>query len=170
MSLMSVARTLAHLSPRAKVWVMICGDALFLPLCMFAAMSFRLGSLDGALASAPGVQITLALLTLPVLGAKVTCKTGADSRAPATEPIRKAMAANMHSGRNSASPQIITHTLTRGDRWASDRATDIKGIGSIFSGGARGKTWRSAIVQVSVRLATRVTRKTWDALQSCHAC
>ena len=68
MPLMSVARTLAHLSPRAKVWVMIFGDALFLPLCMFAAMAFRMGSLAAALESAPGVQIILALLTLPVLG------------------------------------------------------------------------------------------------------
>ncbi|MBC7732717.1 MAG: polysaccharide biosynthesis protein, partial [Bacteriovorax sp.] len=69
MPLMSVARSLAHLSPRVKVWVMICGDALFLPLCMFAAMAFRMGSVAGALESAPVLQVTLALLTLPVLGA-----------------------------------------------------------------------------------------------------
>jgi FlaA1/EpsC-like NDP-sugar epimerase len=69
MSPMSVARRLAQLSPRAKVWVMIGGDALFLPLCMFAAMAFRIGSLSDAFASAPAVQVLLALLTLPVLGA-----------------------------------------------------------------------------------------------------
>ena len=66
---MSIARRLAHLSPRAKVWVMIGGDALFLPLCMFAAMAFRMGSVSDAMASAPAVQVILALLTLPVLGA-----------------------------------------------------------------------------------------------------
>ena len=69
MSPMSIARRLAHLSPRAKVWVMIGGDALFLPLCMFAAMAFRMGSVSDAMASAPAVQVILALLTLPVLGA-----------------------------------------------------------------------------------------------------
>jgi len=66
---MSVARRLAHISPRAKVWVMVGGDAVFLPLCMFAAMSFRVGSLGEAFAAAPALQVTLALLTLPVLGA-----------------------------------------------------------------------------------------------------
>ena len=69
MSPMSIARRLAQLSPRVKVWVMIGGDALFLPLCMFAAMAFRTGSLSDAVASAPAVQVILALLTLPVLGA-----------------------------------------------------------------------------------------------------
>ena len=48
---------------------MIGGDALFLPLCMFAAMAFRMGSVSDAMASAPAVQVILALLTLPVLGA-----------------------------------------------------------------------------------------------------
>lgn len=57
------------MSPRAKVWVMIGGDALFLPLCMFAAMAFRLGSLEAALTTLPTVQITLAWLAMPVLGA-----------------------------------------------------------------------------------------------------
>jgi FlaA1/EpsC-like NDP-sugar epimerase len=68
MSFFSVARQLAHLPPNAKVWVMIGGDALFLPLCMFAAMAFRMGSLSEALAAAPVIQVVLALLTLPVLG------------------------------------------------------------------------------------------------------
>ena len=69
MSPLSIARRVAQLSPRVKVWVMLGGDALFLPLCMFAAMSFRMGSLDAALATAPTLQLTLAWLTLPVLGA-----------------------------------------------------------------------------------------------------
>ena len=47
---------------------MIGGDALFLPLCMFAAMALRMGSLTEAAASAPALQVILALLTLPVLG------------------------------------------------------------------------------------------------------
>ena len=61
-------RRLALMSPRAKVWVMIGGDAVFLPLCMLASVSFRLGSLGSALETALHVQIMLALLTLPVLG------------------------------------------------------------------------------------------------------
>jgi FlaA1/EpsC-like NDP-sugar epimerase len=69
LSPMSIARQLAQLSPRIKMWVMIGGDALFLPLCMFAAMAFRIGSLEAALATAPALQIVLAWLTLPVLGA-----------------------------------------------------------------------------------------------------
>jgi FlaA1/EpsC-like NDP-sugar epimerase len=61
------ARWLAQVSPRAKTWIMIGGDALFLPLCMLAAMSLRLGSLRAALVTEPGIQVSLALLTLPVL-------------------------------------------------------------------------------------------------------
>ena len=60
-------RFLVALSPRAKVAVMIGGDALFLPLCMLAAVALRMGSIDGALDTALPVQIGLALLTLPVL-------------------------------------------------------------------------------------------------------
>ena len=69
LSLMAIPRYLAQLSPRAKMGVMIGGDALFLPLCMFAAMALRMGSLESALATAPALQIMLAWLTLPVLGA-----------------------------------------------------------------------------------------------------
>ena len=68
MSLISIARPLAQLSPQAKFAVMIGGDALFLPLCMFLAVALRLGSIPTALETAPLVQILLALLTLPVLG------------------------------------------------------------------------------------------------------
>ena len=64
---MSIARRLAQLSPRAKVWVMLGGDAIFLPLCMLASVAFRLGGLEMAWATAPEIQISLALLALPVL-------------------------------------------------------------------------------------------------------
>ncbi len=69
MSLISVARLLAQLSPQAKFAVMIGGDALFLPLCMLLSVALRLGSIPAALDTALLVQILLALLTLPVLGA-----------------------------------------------------------------------------------------------------
>ena len=67
LTVMSIARRLARLSPQAKVWVMIGGDAVFLPLCMLASVGFRLGSVESALATSPGIQIALALLALPVL-------------------------------------------------------------------------------------------------------
>ncbi|MEO8080999.1 MAG: nucleoside-diphosphate sugar epimerase/dehydratase [Caldimonas sp.] len=62
------AARLAALSPRTKVAIMIGGDALFLPLCMFTSVAFRLGSIEGALDTAPLFQIGLGLLTLPALG------------------------------------------------------------------------------------------------------
>ena len=62
-----MARRLAQLSPRAKVWVMLGGDAIFLPLCMLASVAFRLGGLEMAWATFPEIQIGLALLALPVL-------------------------------------------------------------------------------------------------------
>ena len=65
----SLASRLSALSPQTKVWVMIGGDALFLPLCMFAATTFRLGDLPAAFSTVPVVQIILAWLALPVLGA-----------------------------------------------------------------------------------------------------
>ena len=64
---MSIARRMAQLSPRTKVWVMLGGDALFLPLCMLASVAFRLGSLEVAWATAPAIQVGLALLAVPVL-------------------------------------------------------------------------------------------------------
>jgi len=66
---MSIARWLSALSPQTKVWVMIGGDATFLPLCMFAAMSLRLGDVVVAFETGPIIQIVLAWLALPVLGA-----------------------------------------------------------------------------------------------------
>ena len=67
-SLVKAAARLAALSPQTKVAIMIGGDAVFLPLCMLTAVAFRLGSIEGALDTAPLVQIGLALLTLPALG------------------------------------------------------------------------------------------------------
>ena len=67
MTAMSLARRLAQLSPRAKVWVMLGGDAVFLPLCMLTSVAFRLGGLEMAWNTAPEIQIGLALLALPVL-------------------------------------------------------------------------------------------------------
>jgi len=66
---MAFARRLAQLSPGTKVFVMIGGDAIFLPLCMFAAMAFRTGSFTEAFGTAPTLQVLLAWLALPVLGA-----------------------------------------------------------------------------------------------------
>ncbi len=68
-SLIYFARRLALLSPRVKMMVMIGCDALFLPLCMLAAVAFRLGSLGNAFETTPGLQLSLAWLALPVLGA-----------------------------------------------------------------------------------------------------
>ncbi len=59
---------LAALSPQTKVAIMIGGDAVFLPLCMFFAVAFRLGSASAALTMAPMVQIAVALVALPALG------------------------------------------------------------------------------------------------------
>ena len=67
MTFIHLARRLAGVSPRAKIWIMLAGDALFLPLCMLAAVSLRLGSLDNAIATAPWAQIILALVALPAL-------------------------------------------------------------------------------------------------------
>jgi FlaA1/EpsC-like NDP-sugar epimerase len=50
------------------MWVMLGGDALFLPLCMLAAVTFRLGSFTAALETAPRAQLGFALLALPALG------------------------------------------------------------------------------------------------------
>ena len=67
-SMMRPAARLAALSPRTKVWIMIGGDAVFLPLCMLLAVAFRLGSLEAAVQTAPLIQIAVALLSLPEIG------------------------------------------------------------------------------------------------------
>ena len=69
MSPISLARHLAQLSPQAKFAVMIGGDAVFLPLCMLVSVALRRGSVEAALETALIVQVLLAWLTLPVLGA-----------------------------------------------------------------------------------------------------
>jgi FlaA1/EpsC-like NDP-sugar epimerase len=58
---------MAHLSPRTKVWMMVGADALLMPCCMVLAVALRLGSFDGALDTALEAQLTLALLTVPVM-------------------------------------------------------------------------------------------------------
>jgi FlaA1/EpsC-like NDP-sugar epimerase len=67
-SLVSLIRRLAQLSPRAKMVVMIGGDAVFMPLCMLLAVALRLGSWQDALETALLIQVGLALLALPVMG------------------------------------------------------------------------------------------------------
>jgi FlaA1/EpsC-like NDP-sugar epimerase len=62
-----LARLLAAVPPRAKLGIMVGGDALFLPLCMLASVSLRLGSLRVAFETAPTAQVVLALLALPAL-------------------------------------------------------------------------------------------------------
>lgn len=60
-------RRLANLSPRAKVWIMLGADAVALPLCMFAAVTLRLGSVVEAIGTEPWLQLALAVLTIPVI-------------------------------------------------------------------------------------------------------
>ena len=67
LSPMSVIRRLAQLSPRAKMVVMVGGDALSMPLCMLLAVALRLGSWENALETALLIQVGLALLALPVM-------------------------------------------------------------------------------------------------------
>lgn len=64
-----LGRYLATLPPWAKLALMIGGDALFLPLCVLASVTFRLGSLTEAWHTGLTTQLALGLLTLPVLGA-----------------------------------------------------------------------------------------------------
>ena len=63
-----IGQRLGSLSPRAKLAVMIGGDAVFLPLCLLASVALRLGSVEAAIETAPMVQLALGLFTLPVLG------------------------------------------------------------------------------------------------------
>ena len=65
---MNVWQRLATLPPKAKLALMISADAVFLPICLLASMSLRMGSLEAAINTSPGVQLTLGWLTLPVLG------------------------------------------------------------------------------------------------------
>ena len=63
-----IGKRLADLPPHTKLALMVCGDAVFLPLCVIAAVGLRLGSPLQALESGLLLQIALGLLTLPVLG------------------------------------------------------------------------------------------------------
>lgn len=63
-----IGKTLANLSQPAKLGVMVGVDAVFLPLCVLASVTLRLGSVDEAVQSALALQVALGLLTLPVLG------------------------------------------------------------------------------------------------------
>jgi FlaA1/EpsC-like NDP-sugar epimerase len=63
-----IGRRLAALSPRAKLAMMIGGDAVFLPLCVVAAVALRLGSLTDALDRGLPLQLVVGLLALPALG------------------------------------------------------------------------------------------------------
>lgn len=67
LSPLSIIRRLAHLSPTAKIVVMVSGDAVCLPMCMMLAVALRLGSMEDALETALPMQIALALFALPVL-------------------------------------------------------------------------------------------------------
>ncbi len=68
MSVVRIGTRLAALSPQTKFAIMVGGDAVFLPLCMLAAVALRLGSVQAAIDMALGVQIGLALVALPALG------------------------------------------------------------------------------------------------------
>jgi FlaA1/EpsC-like NDP-sugar epimerase len=64
---MQIGRQLATLPPGVKMGLMVGSDAVFLPLCVLAAVGLRLGSMSEASTTAPGVQVLIGLLTLPVL-------------------------------------------------------------------------------------------------------
>lgn len=67
LSIFSILRRLAQFSPTAKMVVMVGADAVCLPLCMVLAVALRLGSMENALETALPLQLSLALLALPVL-------------------------------------------------------------------------------------------------------
>jgi FlaA1/EpsC-like NDP-sugar epimerase len=62
-------RRLAQLSPTAKMVVMVCADAVFMPLCMVLSVSLRLGSAETALQTGISIQFWMAIFALPVLAA-----------------------------------------------------------------------------------------------------
>lgn len=66
--LIQFGRRLSVLSPRAKLFLMVGADAVFLPFCAVLAVALRLGSLTAALELALPAQLALGLATLPVLG------------------------------------------------------------------------------------------------------
>ena len=64
-----VVRRFMELPSRAKVVLMVGGDALCLPICMLIAVSLRLGSFKAGLETGLLAQIALAWLAIPALGA-----------------------------------------------------------------------------------------------------
>lgn len=64
-----IGQWLSTLQPRTKLAFMIGADAIFLPLCVLASVSLRLGSVTSAFGTSLWLQVILGLLTLPVLGA-----------------------------------------------------------------------------------------------------
>ena len=62
-----IGKRLAALPPRAKLALMVGSDALFLPLCLLGSLALRMGSLESALDTSPLAQLTLGLLSLPIL-------------------------------------------------------------------------------------------------------
>jgi FlaA1/EpsC-like NDP-sugar epimerase len=66
---------LSQLSPRAKTWVMLGGDAVFMPLCMLAAIALRTGSLQESLFAGSWHPLYLAWATIPALAAAGLYKT-----------------------------------------------------------------------------------------------
>ena len=67
-----IGSRLAALSPRAKLAMMLGGDAVFLPLCVVAAVALRLGSLPEALDRGLPLQLLVGLLALPALAVTIT--------------------------------------------------------------------------------------------------
>ncbi len=64
-----VIKRFLALPPRAKVTLMVGGDAIFLPICMLVAVALRLGSFKFAVETGLLAQIALAWLAIPALGA-----------------------------------------------------------------------------------------------------
>jgi FlaA1/EpsC-like NDP-sugar epimerase len=58
---------LGTLPQASKVALMIALDAVFVPVCLFAAVALRVGSFDAAITTSPWVQVAFALCALPVL-------------------------------------------------------------------------------------------------------
>lgn len=66
MLVLRLGHRLAIMAPRTKALVMLGGDALFLPLCMVAAVALREGAMPRSLDMLL-LEVMLALITLPML-------------------------------------------------------------------------------------------------------
>jgi FlaA1/EpsC-like NDP-sugar epimerase len=69
MKILSPIRFLVGVSPQTKFAVMLGGDAVFLPMCMVLSVGLRMGSIETAFNTSLVLQLLLAWLTLPILGA-----------------------------------------------------------------------------------------------------